>query len=1550
MKRTLSLLMAALMVMTLLIPFTAQATSIGEHTHKWVSTDTAEATCTEPGKVYEYCSICQAWRERTVPAKGHHFPPEKWQTTKAPTCTEPGQEKNYCSRVNYGRVCNYEWRRELPALGHDWGEWYTVKEAKPGEPGLEERKCARCGITEQRPLYAEEGEASVFLNVYIPDEQPTYGEGENIPYVCEVTNNSEMPLYIQWIYYYEPSGANGYVPSTMHVPIAAHETLYFYNMTHQVTKADLDSFSPDFPVRFQVSAFKSEGDYGYFDKAVKNNGWVNVIAHIGDATPEKGELTLTKSVLNEPANGMFFTEDEEIQFFVKIKNTGSVPLYDAEVIEYPSGWTGWENDYYTLGKFAVLEPDSGNSYTVKYTVKAKDCDNGSYTNQVQAIGYTQQEHGNDYDTHAYAEAEAPTGYDGEDIGDMELIVEKTIKGYDPEGETPSFTENDTVTFCIDVSNAQAYPLYNVVITDKDSSGMETVLGSFDVFAPHQSEHYEIAHVFSYEECEAGVYTNTAIGEWFSDEAHGDSEDPNWIDDSVQVELWYELGDMEMMIEKHETSTPANGSYYVEGETIYYQIDAWNSQGYPLYNVEIWDVPYDTDGMRLGEYAEFGPHQIVSFEYKHEVTAEDCAQGRFINGAVVGWQSESGLDEDSEMNWLEATDVESPCGKSEGVVITKKVISTPTNGKYYVEGEEIQYEVRVDNYTGAPLHDFWLHDTMVPDEKINPSSGLGDLVSFVSATYSYTVTHEDAVLGSVINTASATWYDDDKEPHSKYSETLITPTGEEAAVDVTLKKKVVSTSADPNGYAVGETVTYEITLINNSDLPLADVEIVDPIKGNNEDAIVDIIPTMEPHTSLVYQYQYEVRKEDAVSILNQASAAYLDSASDEIKTVYSNIVTVDVLEDDPSELTPDVVLIKSVTSVPEKGFYQKDEVITYELIFVNNNDYPLYNIGIYDELYSDTAPVATVSALGPKESYGPVTFTYTVQDKDIAAPWCIVNQAMAVYFLEEDDEDWGVFSNVLVVPTGEEEPPREIDFSFSKTVVSTPANGYYVENETVAYLITLVNNSDAPLYIGQTYDELYNTNTDIITNLGGGVCAPHESFTLPYSYTVTKADVEAGYITNYAAMDIIVQDAMGNAQSFYPWDEVTVTTGEGVPDPIEQPAVVKYVVSTPKSGPGGPYVKDEVVEYDIYVYNYTPYAFENLMAYDILSVDTGFFVTNLGDLGPGEFTKFHVTYTVTAEDIGFDIYNIAWVTMSEKRSDEQITVYSNEVTVPTVGEPPVTGGQRTVCEYKLVASGDGADEYMNVYCDEHGALHEAVEKLLSSADSPEKKLRAQEVGLRLYERSLEAEYERLIASAQGELKQALEADRIAFTAYVNAYRERLKAEGKTGDELFNAVAAALNDRLCELCYTQGHAPQTRSDLRTADIPVIQRRSAAACSCAFDVSQSEYFTKSLNVCDKHAPLLTAIGRLFTAAQDDEAMLLSAWSKAAAFWKADLEGKYTAAVSAAEGQLKHCLTIERVAYLASVATREKLYSAYYPDSALTAAELTAQLLKEKAVSLCR
>ena len=151
MKRALCILLTLLLLCGTVS--VASATSdYDEHKHHWVNLgDDRDATCTEPGEAYEYCDICRETRTRVIPPKGHHFPPEDWEVTKQPTCTEPGQEMNHCTRVNFGRVCGYEWRRELPAFGHDWSEWYVIKEPKPGEPGFEERKCGTVASRSSAP-------------------------------------------------------------------------------------------------------------------------------------------------------------------------------------------------------------------------------------------------------------------------------------------------------------------------------------------------------------------------------------------------------------------------------------------------------------------------------------------------------------------------------------------------------------------------------------------------------------------------------------------------------------------------------------------------------------------------------------------------------------------------------------------------------------------------------------------------------------------------------------------------------------------------------------------------------------------------------------------------------------------------------------------------------------------------------------------------------------------------------------------------------------------------------------------------------------------------------------------------------------------------------------------------------------------------------------------------------------------------------------------------------------------------------------------------------
>ncbi|MDE7170724.1 MAG: hypothetical protein K2O11_02465, partial [Oscillospiraceae bacterium] len=71
-------------------------------------------------------------------------------TTKEPTCTEPGEKSSS------GCICGQTVTEEIPALGHDWGEWEVTKEPSPGVEGEETRVCARDhSHIETRPIPAK---------------------------------------------------------------------------------------------------------------------------------------------------------------------------------------------------------------------------------------------------------------------------------------------------------------------------------------------------------------------------------------------------------------------------------------------------------------------------------------------------------------------------------------------------------------------------------------------------------------------------------------------------------------------------------------------------------------------------------------------------------------------------------------------------------------------------------------------------------------------------------------------------------------------------------------------------------------------------------------------------------------------------------------------------------------------------------------------------------------------------------------------------------------------------------------------------------------------------------------------------------------------------------------------------------------------------------------------------------------------------------------------------------------------------------------------------
>ena len=78
-----------------------------------------------------------------IEVEAEHVPGESVETvTQEPTCLDPGtyEDVTCCS------VCGDELERHegmIEPLGHDWGEWETVKEPTETEPGLQQRVCRR---------------------------------------------------------------------------------------------------------------------------------------------------------------------------------------------------------------------------------------------------------------------------------------------------------------------------------------------------------------------------------------------------------------------------------------------------------------------------------------------------------------------------------------------------------------------------------------------------------------------------------------------------------------------------------------------------------------------------------------------------------------------------------------------------------------------------------------------------------------------------------------------------------------------------------------------------------------------------------------------------------------------------------------------------------------------------------------------------------------------------------------------------------------------------------------------------------------------------------------------------------------------------------------------------------------------------------------------------------------------------------------------------------------------------------------------------------------
>ena len=113
------------------------------HTHEYdKGVVTKAATCTEKGVMTYTCTVegCKDTLTVEIPALGHNM--GEWTVTKAAACTETGTAESRCTR------CDYTESMTLGVVGHSFSEeWTTDVEPTCTEAGSKSHHCTRCNAT-----------------------------------------------------------------------------------------------------------------------------------------------------------------------------------------------------------------------------------------------------------------------------------------------------------------------------------------------------------------------------------------------------------------------------------------------------------------------------------------------------------------------------------------------------------------------------------------------------------------------------------------------------------------------------------------------------------------------------------------------------------------------------------------------------------------------------------------------------------------------------------------------------------------------------------------------------------------------------------------------------------------------------------------------------------------------------------------------------------------------------------------------------------------------------------------------------------------------------------------------------------------------------------------------------------------------------------------------------------------------------------------------------------------------------------------------------------
>ena len=760
----------------------SRATSKSD-THTWGDwAVTKEATCLATGMRTRKCSVCGKTENDPIARNEHRW--SEWEIKKEPTCTEKGKKTRTCS------LCGGTENQNIKELGHEAEEWTVTKEPTCRVVGEKEGECIRCGKKLTKKLNRVDHDYEEWETI---EEATDFSKGKRKS-ECRFCKRKKTEEF-----YPEGTLAADLENDPDDVKALQIE-LKTLGLFKKDASGKYDRATADAVKKAEKGlGLKQDGIcWPGLRKLLMGPGgedWEGGIGGGDDgAGPDPSKYKLQLTVTRTSPKKDYYAIDDEITYEWTLTNTAKTKCTKAKMYFFDIDKKLVKQKEVAIEDIGTLKPGESATGTYTYKVTKEDVLAGKFRHGFIGRGNIGGKAASNPRMFTHS-ASAGTGGTGGWTPPSEeaLTIKKTVEN--APANTFFFVNGEKVQFKIEVKNKITEAVDDVILTDKLlGDGWKKTIGTL---AGGESKTFDVEYTVTTKEVSACEVVNTAVVSYTQDGKTKMSKDTAKA----------KAGMNGLYIYKTCTVLPNNGLFFVPGETVEFDIQLINPTTDKTFkNLEIYDWLYSKTKV-YKKQAQLKPGESVTFTYKTRVTEFQGKTGKLTNIVSVSYK-----DPDKKKRVAQSNECTVPCGLpgTDGVVVTKKVLSTPDNGNYYQEGEEIRYLIEVTNNTVKDITAMDIRDSLADlDANGYRTIQVGETLE-AGKTYeihfSYFVTAGDVENTKVTNVASAYWSVKKDEYTETYSDPVTVPTAATVSDRKPEIKNLGGDACTPSLTAMGEGVS------------------------------------------------------------------------------------------------------------------------------------------------------------------------------------------------------------------------------------------------------------------------------------------------------------------------------------------------------------------------------------------------------------------------------------------------------------------------------------------------------------------------------------------------------------------------------------------------------------------------------------------------------------------------------------------------------------------------------------------------------------------------